>query len=94
MSNFTFQIKQAKIFEFRSKGVKAWGKLAWTDGTADFEQKFETTHPQIIALIEANRAAETNFKVCGTMTINPGFGEYKGKNFQTLMITQLEVGSE
>lgn len=91
MSNFTFQIKDCKIFEYNSKQTKAWGKLCWTDGTADMKVKFETTYPEVIKTIEANKHPEKSFRASGSMTVNNGYGDHAGKVFQNYVLTELEV---
>lgn len=91
MPNYTFKIQQAKIFNYGSKQTKAWGELHWTDGTADFKQKFETINPQVMTIIGDNRSAEASFKVSGSMTINVGYGDHKGKIFQTHVVNEIEV---
>lgn len=93
MPNFTFQIKEAKLFEVGGKLGKTWGKILWTDGTCEFEDQFETINPQAIDVIANNRAMEINFRVVGTMTVNIVYkdGPHKGRKFNKLLITEIEV---
>lgn len=91
MSNFTFQIKDCKITEYASKQTKAWGKLYWTDGTADMKVKFETTYPEVMRIIEENKHPEKSFRAIGTMTLNNGYGAHTGKVFQNYALLELEV---
>lgn len=89
MSNFTFQINNCKIFGYGRKGdkSKAWGKLVWTDGTCPFEQKFETIYPDVINAIETNPNGD--FSASGSMVMNQGYGEHKGKTFYALMVNKI-----
>ncbi|NBV06683.1 MAG: hypothetical protein EBS06_05545 [Proteobacteria bacterium] len=91
MPNFTFQIKNCKIFAYGSKQGKGWGKLVWTDGTEPFEQGFQTNSQLVMDTIDANRSAEAEFKVSGTMTLNQGYGDHKGKVFKNYVLTEIEV---
>lgn len=92
MSNFTWNIKRAKIFGYGSKQVKAWGKLVWTDGTAPFEIRFQTLSQEVMKTIEQdNKGPETSFKVSGSLVINHGYGDHVGKTFQNYVIEEIEV---
>ena len=92
MPNYTFEIQNCKVFVKGGKPDKSkvWGKLMWTDGTADFEQKFETFYADVIATLEANKGAEANFKVSGGMVANAGYGDHKGKVFYQLLVSKIE----
>lgn len=91
MPNFTFQIQNCKIFKTGKKVGKGWGTLYWTDGTIEFEQKFETHSQLIIDAIEAHRDSEATFKVSGNMTKSEGYGAHAGKSFNNWIISELEV---
>lgn len=91
MPNFTFKIDNCKIFEYNSKQGKGWGKLCWTDGTIDFDQKFQTTYANVISVIEANRTAEAEFKVSGHLTKSEGYGDHKGKTFTNWVVDNVEL---
>lgn len=91
MANFTFQIENCKIFNFDGKNGKSWGLLAWTDGTIDFEQRFQTTYQNVIDIIAANRSSTSEFKISGHMTKSEGYGEHKGKFFNNWIVDKIEI---
>lgn len=90
MPNYTWQLQDCKIFEFMNKQTKAYGKMVWSDGTEPHEQRFETKSQQVMDVIELNRSAEASFRVSGTMTLNHGYGDHKGKTFKNHVITEIE----
>lgn len=90
MSNCTITINVCKIFEFAGKQGKAWGKLLWEDGTATLEQKFQTTNPNVISIIEANRSAESEFKISATVSLGQGYGKHEGKTFNNWDVIGIE----
>lgn len=91
MSNFTWNIKQAKITGYQTKRTKAWGVMRWTDGTANFGQQFAVMSPQIMEVIEQNPYPEKTFKLSGSMTQKPGYGNWKDKTFYDYLIEEIEV---
>jgi hypothetical protein len=90
--NCKITINNTKIFNFTvGKQGKAWGVLAWPDGTTVIEQKFQTNSQPIIDLIQANQGIEANYKADITISQTPGYGDHAGKTFNNWVIIGLEL---
>jgi len=91
MSNLTLTIKNCAIikpFLNKERNYES-GSLIWQNGTIDFKKNFRTFSSEVIAFIEAHK--ESAVEITGTLTKKEGKGDWAGKFFEEIDISEMKL---